>query len=308
MKKNVLKKTILMMCFASLLNLSLFGQCGINFSTQSYGSGSTTAVQIDLTGTSAAYTYSVNVDWGDGQLTNVGFTDQYIHTYSTSGTYNICVDYITVANSGCHEQVCKSYTVQPIPNVSSICPMNVTPSINNYTLSVNVSGSGASSPIVTFVHDVWEYIANPMDFSLIQYDMSHNHTFSHTYPSQEKKTYTYCVSYGDDNEPEACESNEYCSNVSFGSAFLGVENEEISYLQVFPVPADEFINIIWEESIIGNVIEFEIMDLTGKIVENGVLSNQHSTLLFPQTIGTGTYFLTVKDQSGKTNTVKFLKK
>ncbi len=299
MKRNRTGRFVLM-CAAFFAHFSSFGQCGVDFTTQAYGTGP--AVQINLTGMSQEMTYSVNVDWGDSQI-DLGFTNEYIHTYASAGSYTICVQYISVAGQGCYQEVCKPYTIQILPN---LCPLTVTPNLNNYTLTVNASGSGASDPVLSFVYDVWAYIADPFNFSLIESHSGNSKTFTHTYPSTDNKSYTYCVGYGDMNDPESCEATDYCATVSFGSSLVGVQDNNYSYLQVFPVPANDFITIVWEESISGN-IEFELTDLTGKVLEKGILSQQTSVLLLPQTIGSGTYLLTVKEAGGKTNTVKFLK-
>ena len=303
MKKNVFKMILVLLCFTSISRLSVHGQCGVTFSTQSYGA---TAVQINLSGVSSSLSYSVNVDWGDGQ-TNLGFEDEYIHTYANQGTYSICIEYITVEGQGCYQELCNTYTISPVP--ANLCPLTVTPSLVNYTLTVNATGSGATDPVLSFIHDIWAYIADPFDFSLIQVHMGNTNTFNYTYPSNDSKTYTYCVGYGDNNEPEACEANDYCSNVSFGAPFLGLEDEKnnTSYLQVYPIPANDYLTVNWVENLNSSKITFEINDLSGKLVDRGVLSNQNSVILFAHTLLPGTYFLTVKEEGGKTNTVKFIK-
>lgn len=287
-------------CLAMLcaVQFTSIGQCGINFSTQSSTVGSY-GVDITVSGVSNEV-YSVFVEWGDQGTPSIGFGNQYSHSYVNPGTYDICIDYI--ATDGCYQQVCKSFTISSIPN---LCPLTVTPTLSGNTLSLAATGSNATDPYLAFFYDIWAYIADPFNFSLIENHFGHSNTFTHTYPSTSGESYTYCVEYGDSNDPASCEANAYCATVSFGPG-LGVnEKTNITEVQIYPVPATNFLTISMNEEVLDN-IEYLVYNLIGDEVLRGMITSKTTTLLFPNDMISGKYLLKVSG-SNSSRTMAFEK-
>lgn len=275
-------------CLAMLcaFQFTSIGQCGVNFSTQSSTVGSY-GVDITVSGVSSS-AYSVAVQWGDMGAPSLGFGNQYSHTYANPGTYEICIDYIATFD-GCYQQVCKSFTISSIPN---LCPLTVTPTLSGNTLTLAATGSNATDPYLAFFYDIWAYVADPFNFSLIENHFGHSNTFSHTYPSTAGQSYTYCVEYGDSNDPASCEANAYCATISFGPG-LGInEKSNVTEVQIYPVPATNYLNISLEEELIGRT-EYVIYNLHGDAVFSGTIQSKTTTLLLPSDMISGKYLIKI---------------
>jgi hypothetical protein len=291
-------KKVLFILLGLGMNAAVNAQCNIDFSTQAASLGSY-GVNVTISGVSSVY--SIAVDWGDGSNPSLGFTDQYSHSYANYGTYQICIDYLDA--NGCYQQVCHSYTLANVPN---LCPMTVNPSLNGNTLTVAASGSGAGIPYLAFVYDLWAYIADPFNFSLIDAQPGNAHTFTHTYAPSGNESFTYCVEYGDQNDPGACEANSYCATISFGTGLGIADKGQITEVQLYPVPADDYLNVYVNEPTADNPISYSIVDSEGKTVDSGFITNNTSTILLPESMQSGNYFFTVSG-GNSTRTLTFSK-
>jgi hypothetical protein len=280
-------------------------QCGITFSVTTNQNLGPNSVVLTLNGTDAYPGFSAGIDWGDGSPMSFGFEESWIHTYSNSGTYQICLDIVTPNCS--QTDYCNSYTVSPAP--VSLCPFSANYALNGNTLTVNASGSGAGDPQLSFHPDVLTFLANPWDFSGFQFLGQHSGSFSHTYtPAQGGQTYMFCAGYSDGNDPAACESNDYCSNVTFGNTSASLENplDFNSVIQVFPVPATTFLNIHIADFAEATDCHWSILSAEGKIVESGITDGQLTTVLLPADMSTGFYQL-ILTSGTRQRTVQFLK-
>lgn len=287
--------------------LQLNAQCGITFTVSPNSSLGVNSVLLELNGTSAHAGFSVGIDWGDGQPMSIGFEQDWIHTYSGPGTYQICVNF--VAPTCIQENFCDSYTVANTPQHANLCPINVSYGLTGNTLDVDVSGSGATSPSVSFHHDILYLLNNPFDLSGLQVQNGNSGSFSYTYsPPTADATYIFCAGYADLDTPEACEANDYCSSVTFGnpSASLEEATDFLSTIQVYPVPASTYLNIHFSDLDEFNNVSWEIVSMDGKSVQNGTIKNQTSTVLLPADMASGNYRLLLTSDK-KERIVNFVK-
>lgn len=286
-------KKVLLTTFSVIFALSLFAQCGITFSVATNPNlGNPNSVVLTLNDTQAHAGFSVYIDWGDGTDPSIGFEESWIHTYNAAGTYQICMTF--VAPTCVQEETCNSYTVSSLP--ANICPLNVNWSKAGNTLTVNASGSGASSPVLSFHPDINEYLANPFDLSGFQFLSQHSGTFNHTYsPPQSGASYMFCVGYGDTDEPVACEDNDYCASVTFGSPTAGIENpvDFHSDIQVYPVPAEAFINVKFSDENELSGTKWTVYSTEGKVMLEGSFNEQLTTILLPAELPSGQYLLSL---------------
>lgn len=283
---------------------TLHAQCGITFSVASNPNLGPTSVVLTLNGTGAHPGFSVGIDWGDGSPMSIGFEESWVHSYSANGTYQICMDF--VAPTCAQTEYCNAYTVSQTPN--DLCPFNATYSVSGNTLTVNASGSGAVDPELSFHPDIMAFLDNPFDLSGFQFQNQHSGTFTHTYsPDPGGETYMFCAGYGDINEPEACETNDYCSSVTFGDVPAGLDETDFaSVIQVFPVPAETFVNIHFSNAAEAVNCQWTIVSTDGTIAAEGQMNEQQLTVLLPADMAKGNYNLVLQSGS-KQRKVKFIK-
>lgn len=299
-----MKKILLSLLFVAgsyILN----AQCGITFSVTSNPNLGPTSVVLTLNGTNAYPGFSVGINWGDGSDMSFGFEESWVHSYPANGTYQICLDF--VAPTCAQTDYCNNYTVSQAP--ANLCPFTANYSVSGNTLTVNASGSGAGDPELSFHPDIMTYLSNPWDFSDFQFQNQHSGTFTHTYsPDPEGQTYMFCAGYADSNEPEACESNDYCSNVTFGNASASLENttDFASVIQVFPVPSEDFINVHFSDAKEAENCHWTIYSSDGSVALEGQMHEQQLTILFPDNMAPGDYqFVLSSGNQGRT--IRFIK-
>lgn len=286
---------------------TLNAQCGITFTVSSNPSLGINSVLLSLNGTGSHVGFSVGIDWGDGQPMSIGFEQDWVHTYSGPGTYEICVNF--VAPTCIQENFCNSYTLATTPEHANLCPLNVTYSVSGNTLNVNATGSGAGSPSLSFHHDILYLMSNPFDISGFQFINSNSGSFSYTYsPPSSDATYLFCTAYTDLDTPEACSQNDYCSSVTFGNPAASLEESTgfFSTIQVYPVPASSYLNIHFSDLSESKNVNWRIVSLQGQDIQNGVLQNQVSTILLPNSMAEGSYLLILTTDE-KERIVNFIK-
>jgi hypothetical protein len=296
--------TILVIAFGSLTSKA---QCGIDFSVSPDDALGPNSVLLSMTGTDAFVGFSTGIDWGDGTPWSIGFETDWAHTYAGPGTYEICLNF--VAPDCIQEGVCNSYTLSESPETADLCPITASYSVSGSILTTTISGSGAVSPSLSFHPDILSFIDNPFDFSEFQFIDGHSGTFTYNYaPIDEDATYIFCTSYSDLDEPEECETNDYCSSVTFGSAAAGIPDslDFLSTIQVFPVPASTFINVHLSDITESTNVTWEIYSISGEIIQRGTLQNQQSTLLLPTSMVPGNYYIKLTSDK-KERVVNFVK-
>lgn len=118
----------------------------------------------------------------------------------------------------------------------------------------------------------------------------------------------FCVGYGDNEEPVACEDNDYCASVTFGNPSAGLEQptDFHSTIQVYPVPANDFINIKFSDENEPDGTQWTILSTEGKVMLEGTFDEPLTTILLPAELPSGQYLLNLKAGS-KMRNVPFIK-
>lgn len=300
-------KKILTILFVAFSISNISAQCGITFTVSPNTTLGINSVLLSLNGTDNHVGFSVGVDWGDGTPMSIGFEKDWVHTYSGPGTYQVCVNF--VAPTCIQENFCNSYTVATTPAHANLCPLTVNYSLSGNVLNTDATGSGAVSPSLSFHPDILYFLDNPFDISGFQFINANTGSFSYTYsPPSPDQTYLFCVSYADLDTPEACETNDYCSSVTFGnpSASLEENTDFLSTIEVYPVPASTYINIYFSELNEFNNVSWKIVSLEGKIIQEGTIREQTSTILLPIEMAQGNYHLLLSSDK-KERVVNFVK-
>lgn len=301
-----MKKILIVLSFFVGLT-KVNAQCGITFSVSANEIVGINSVLLALEGTEDHVGFSVGIDWGDGTPWSIGFENDWVHTYSGPGTYEICVNFVGVACV--QEDFCESYTITDTPEHSELCPLAVTYTVSGSVLNVEASGSGATTPSLSFHPDILSFIDDPWDISGFEFIDGHSGDFDHNYGvADPDATYIFCVGYVDLDEPVGCEDNDYCSSVTFGSPAASTEEHSdfLSTIQVYPVPADTYLNIHFSELSEFEGVTWTIYSLDGKKVLNGTLKNQTSTILLPSSMVSGNYKL-ILTFDNKERLINFIK-
>ena len=112
--------------------------------------------------------------------------------------------------------------------------------------------------------------------------------------------------YGAAVPDDSCEETQYGETEDYTVNIvesLSIEEIDGSLIKVFPNPSEGIYNI----SLNGEILTFEISNILGQFLKNGKLENGNNKLdLTNQKIGT--YFLKLISNSGKTKTIKLIKK
>lgn len=302
------RKTILPLLLFLFGASQSFGQCGITFSVAPNEALGVNSVILSLAGTEAHVGFSVGIDWGDETPWSIGFEEDWVHTYPGPGTYEICIHF--VAPDCVQDDYCESYTLTESPEHSSLCPLTVSYSVSGTVLNVDATGSGADDPSLSFHPDILSFIEDPWDFSDFQFISDHSGEFTYTYsPPDPDATYLFCVGYVDIEEPVACEDNDYCASVTFGDPPAGIDEistDFLSTIQAYPVPASTFINIHFSEPTESQDVNWKIVGLDGKLVLEGTLEDQFSTIYLPGSMAAGNYQLVLSTNT-KERTINFIK-
>ena len=224
------------------------------------------------------WTYSW--DFGD-QTTGNGFVAN--HTYTTSGTYTVCLTVYDSATT-CTSQFCDTVNI----NLSTTCPVTFT----NVLLMGNMTFTAQPfNPLNTYS---WTFGDNTTGTGPVT---------THTYAAP--GTYTVCVTM---NTFDGCTST-FCDTVIVPSAIGYNEYSQVfSYAQVYPVPANEQINIEFATS--SSEVVAVITDITGRLMwsgQYGVTPEQINRIIVDcSAYASGTYFVNL--QAGEQNmSLKFVK-
>ncbi len=283
-------------------------QCGITFSVAPNDVLGINSVILSLDGTEDHVGFSVGIDWGDETAWSIGFEEDWVHTYSGPGTYEICVNF--VGPDCIQADFCESYTITESPEHSELCPLTASYTLSGTELQVEATGSGAGTPSLSFHPDILSFIDDPLDFTDFQFISDHTGEFTYDYaplPSPDA-TYIFCTSYYDLDEPEACEGNDYCASITFGAPTASIEDNSNfeSMIQAYPVPASTYINVHFSEVNEVKDVAWKIIGLDGKEVVKGTLNTQLSTILLPTNMANGNYQL-ILSKDTKERTINFIK-
>lgn len=250
------------------------------------------------------------VDWGDGQLDT--FTPQNIpslpntisHTYNAPGNYSICLNHSN-ANLGCSNTHCDSVSVnsgsspcQALWTVDTVNSINFAGNVMLWNLS---TGGSPGAPL----NYIWDW--GDGTTSTGAYPM---HTYSDT------GIYYVCLTV---NDPVSGCIDTYCDSLGFDAdgnlvyknttftgftvqvidpATIGTDEIDLANtIEAFPNPSGGRIFIESQESLI---MEVQVYDLTGRMVQN-LKANSEVSKPFELIIeNRGMYFIRILTEAGST--------
>jgi hypothetical protein len=133
-KRKHMKKIYALSLFAlTAFAFTASAQCTVSIT-------SLTASGLTATGTSSGSGAAAPVylwSWGDSQTSS---TQNASHTYSTGGTYTVCIGYVDAANTSCVDTACQMITVSAV-GIATTEPVKaeVTTMPNPFVVSTNVA-------------------------------------------------------------------------------------------------------------------------------------------------------------------------
>jgi hypothetical protein len=112
------------------------------------------------------------------------------------------------------------------------------------------------------------------------------------------------IQYWDDFASTLVNSNRFVYS-EFTSSDIAELGSDLG-LQIYPNPASEFLNIVTQNNQ-GENYQYQLMDITGKIVEEGVVTNSNFVIDL-RVIQKGLFMLRAYSEEGKSSTYKILKR
>lgn len=219
---------------------------------------------VDLTASS-----SFNYLWSPG-----GATTQTI-TVTSSGSYTVAT---TNINS------CTATSTPTVVTVNSNPTASYSFSQNDPTVDFSGSATGGTTPYATYAWDFGDG------------NTGTGATVSHTYASPNTYTVELCVT-----DANGCED---CETQTVTILTIGIDNNtDINELNIFPNPANDVLNIVFNMSEINNV-EVKLMNSAGQLVFNEALnqfSGNYTKQLNISSLATGNYMLQIVSQNGVSN-------
>lgn len=255
--------------------------------------------------------HSVVYDWyfGDGNSSTV---KDPVHTYAASGTYGVCMLVAMVDSNGqwsCYDSICATVVVGGIvPN-----PLNCTASYWVDSTSSNASGINIynnSTPVASgsaSVSYMWDF--GDGNSSTLQYP-SHQYASSGMYnvcltifvtDSGQTCTDTFCHTLGVDSLGNVFYKTNgpgFSLNV-FDPATVGLNENTLAQVSLFPNPATENVTIDLGASVDGNV-NWSIYDLKGAKLATGEISEMRSDISLAE-LNNGVYLLTIENGASVSN-------
>jgi len=194
------------------------------------------------------------------------------HTYQQYGTFDVTL----IATNECGNDTL-------ILSVTITCPGNLP--VASFTMIQN----GATVDFTSTSTDAtsWSWFFGETDiFPYLPGDSTENP--SHTYIANGTYTVNLIVS----NE---CGSDTISQTVTITG--LGISSSKFEHLSVYPNPANDFVNINFEN--IHNAI-VEVKDLTGKILIQNKIHSNHNIISISN-LAKGVYIMNIKNESGITS-------
>lgn len=261
-------------------------------------SANTVYFMNNSTGTSLNYYW----DFGDG---NTSTQANPTHTYSTPGSYTVC---LSVWNGTCADTTCSVVTVQ---GPTSGCSANYV-----WFLDTAFAQGGNNTTV---------YIFNLAQGSNLTYfwDFGDGNSSNQPFPTHQyvqNGTYYVCLTIDDGN---GC-TDTYCDSITYvnrsGGGFtiniqpltsndvLEVEDLEIEVSDLYPNPADQMVNIE-VNNVNSEALQIVITDLLGKIVVNqneGAFSGTKTITINVAQLEAGVYNVLFNARSSQ-KTARFIK-
>jgi PKD repeat protein len=211
-------------------------------------------------------------DFGDATTGN-GFIAT--HTYTTSGTYTVCLT-VTDSATMCTSQFCDTVMI----NFPATCPVSFT----NVNLLGNMSFTATPFSIQNTY--TWTFGDNTTGTGAIT---------THTYTTP--GTYTVCVTM---TTPGNCTST-FCDTVIIPNA-IGIEEVSgMTNVKVYPVPAKDELNVQFAYSGNGNVTLL-VTDVCGRnadaTIVTSVNGNTTNSVIDLSDLSSGIYLLQIQTPTG----------
>lgn len=246
-------------------------------------------------------------DFGDGSTSNSAFET---HTYSFSGTYDVCLTVTTCDTVPCYDTICQTITVVD----SDSC--NISASYDWYQAYDSTNGLWTNT-IYIVNQSVGNNLSYNWDFNNGSYSYEENPTT--TLPGNSYYHYVCLDIYSTDScEASFCDSiipqgNFSNYNILALVGYTGINQIESSSIvvdNIYPNPTSDnsFINL---NSINNSTITINIVTLSGELISRELRSlsiGENNLQLNTQNLTSGIYFVSLIDEKGFDTNLKLIKK
>jgi PKD repeat protein len=264
-------KNLFLLISAVSINLMAYGQCQANFTSSM--NGATVAFTNTSVGSNVWYSWSFG-DGGSSTLSNPN------HTYASTGLYNVCLTiYALDSLSNCQQNFCDSLYVMA-DSTSSSCDAGASFDVN---LNGTITGTATSPNAYSFYWSVFDNSGTTLLYDTWTNPMSYN-------PGS-PGVYLVCLTTWDSLQM-LCDSA--CYTVATDST-AGLNSLEQITLNVYPNPANDFININTSE---GNISTITLLNISGTIVREAVV-REAITQIELQNLPQGMYFVHALGREGQ---------
>ncbi len=127
-----------------LVGIGVSAQCTITSGPTVTQNGS----NVSVTGTGTGATFPQYIyDWGD--MTNPGTTQTSTHTYTSAGTYQLCMYYVDLTDTSCSDVACTPVVITAVGiNDHSVAAVNIAAVPNPFNSEVTINLTLAKSEMV----------------------------------------------------------------------------------------------------------------------------------------------------------------
>lgn len=209
------------------------------------------------------------------------------HIYTNSGTY-IAKLLVFNDSTGCADSVSKTITVTISQSCVAKYELAIDTNQRNILFLVNTSSSDNTHQ---YFWDFGDGNSSTKRLPTHQYTQNKPYYICLTvFDTVQNCTSTYCDSVGLDSNGNILKSGGFNLRVLNGS-FIGLEEEQVSLessISIYPNPFVNLLNI--ESEIIDGELDFQIISITGKIVQQGSITTRSKQLELNQYLP-GIYFL-----------------
>lgn len=272
--------------------------CAANFTTVPFGLD---AYFIDYSSADPTVTTYV-WDFGDGSPLNTARFP--VHTYSTPGTYNVC---LAIQNSACVDTMCQTIVVDS----TIIAPMFCTSyfiftQLSPYQLAVVNLSSGVN---LSFNWDFGDGSTSTAAYPIHNYPNTGTYQICLTVSDATGCTNTYCDSLTVDSTGMITYRSTnvgFTINVVSPTQLNTVSVEETPSLisNIFPNPSKD--RIVVTSTATSGVAIYSILSVSNQKMKEGRLSGEKSEIDISD-LASGIYFLEVKNKAGEKSFGRFIK-
>lgn len=285
--------------YCTPITVSFNQTCQANFTTVPYGLD---AYFIDYSATDPSITTYM---WSFGDGSPISTSRFPVHTYTTPGTYTVC---LAIQNSFCSDSLCQTIVVDSTIITPVFCTSYfVFTQLSPYQLAVVNLSSGTN---LNFAWDFGDGTTSNAAYPI------HNYS---TYGS-----YQICLTVSDGN---GC-SNTYCDSLSVDSTGMIIyrstnvgftinvmsptqlstvsvsENTPSLITNIFPNPSKDRIFLTSPAN--SGVMNYSILSFSSQLLKEGRISGEKSEIDIAD-LSPGIYFVEVKNSAGERSYIRFIK-